>query len=129
MKKLILLAIALFSGVLLFSAPLAYAEDVFNPACQGAAASSPVCQSGQNAGTDNPLVGPSGIITRVTQIVVLIVGIAAVIVIIISGLRYITSAGDAAGVNSAKNGILYAVVGLVIALAGQAIITFVLAKI
>lgn len=128
MKRLIISLAVIAAGVLFLSiAPLAHAEDVFEGACQGAAASSAVCQSGQGA-QENPLVGPNGLITRVTQIVVLIVGVAAVITIIISGLRYVTSAGDSAGVNNAKNGILYAVVGLVVAVIGQVIITLVLQK-
>lgn len=125
--KHLLLSVLVCIGLVLAAAPVAHAEDVFDAACQGGATSSQVCQTGQNA-KDNPLLGPNGLITRVTQLVVYVIGIAAVIVIIISGLRYITSAGDSAGVNNAKNGILYACVGLVVAVMGQVIITFVLSK-
>lgn len=54
------------------------------------------------------------------------VGIIATIMIIVSGIRYVTSAGDPARVNSAKSGILYAVIGLVIAIMAYAIVNFVI---
>ncbi len=46
--------------------------------------------------------------------------------IIINGLRFITSGGDSNAVSSAKKGILYAIVGLVIVALAQFIVRFVL---
>lgn len=57
-----------------------------------------------------------------------IVGVVAVIMIIIAGLKYITSGGDSNNVASAKNTILYAIVGLVIVALAQVIVRFVLQK-
>ena len=57
-----------------------------------------------------------------------IVGIVAVIMIIIGGLKYITSSGDAGNVTSAKNTILYAIIGLVVVALAQIIVRFVLEK-
>lgn len=56
----------------------------------------------------------------------IVVGIAAVIMIIIGGFKYITSAGDPAKVNSAKDTILYAIIGLVVVAMSQMIVQFVL---
>jgi hypothetical protein len=58
-----------------------------------------------------------------------VVGFISVIMIIIGGLKYITSGGDSNGVNSAKNTILYAVVGLVIVLLAQVIVRFVISRV
>lgn len=58
--------------------------------------------------------------------VYMIAGIVAVIVIIIGGIRYATSNGDSSGVQSAKNTILYAVIGLIVIIMAAAITTFVL---
>jgi cytochrome bd-type quinol oxidase subunit 2 len=55
-----------------------------------------------------------------------IVGVVSVIMIIFGGFKYITSGGDAGKVTSAKNTILYALVGLVIVALAQAIVWFVL---
>ena len=57
-----------------------------------------------------------------------VVGIAAVVMIIIGGLRYVTSNGDSGQVGNAKNTILYAVVGLVVVALAQVIVRFVVAK-
>lgn len=56
----------------------------------------------------------------------IIVGAVAVVMIIFGGFRYITSGGDSGNIGSAKNTILYAIVGLVIVAIAQAIVQFVL---
>lgn len=58
-----------------------------------------------------------------------IVGVIAVIMIIVGGLKYITSGGDSGNVTGAKNTILYAVVGLVVVALAQFIVRFVLEKV
>lgn len=68
------------------------------------------------------------IIKLVINILSLIVGVVAVIMIIISGLKYITSGGDTNNVTSAKNTILYAIIGLIIVALAQVIVRFVLDK-
>lgn len=55
-----------------------------------------------------------------------IVGIAAVIMVMVGGFKYITSSGDSNNINSAKDTILYAIIGLVIAVLAQIIVRFVL---
>lgn len=65
-------------------------------------------------------------IKNVTNILLFIIGAVSVIMIIIGGLRYVLSGGDSSSVNSAKNTILYAVVGLVVAFAAYAIVNFVI---
>lgn len=69
------------------------------------------------------------IIRTVINIFSLIVGVIAVIMIIIGGLKYITSGGDSGNVTSAKNTILYAIVGLIIVALAQIIVRFVLGKV
>lgn len=69
------------------------------------------------------------IVRLVINIFSLIVGLISVIMIIIGGLKYITSGGDSANVTGAKNTILYAVIGLVVVALSQFIVRFVLAKV
>jgi len=52
--------------------------------------------------------------------------VAAVIMIIVGGFRYITSGGDSTRVGGAKNTLIYAIVGLIIVALAQAIVHFVL---
>lgn len=70
----------------------------------------------------------NSIITTVINIFSVIVGIVAVIMIIVGGLKYITSGGASDSVSSAKNTILYAVIGLIIVALAQIIVRFVLNK-
>jgi len=66
------------------------------------------------------------IIATVINIFSVVVGVVAVIMIIIGGLKYVTSSGDSSNVTSAKNTILYAIVGLIIVALAQIIVKFVL---
>lgn len=68
------------------------------------------------------------IIRLVINIFSLVVGVVSVIMIIIGGLKYITSGGDSGNVTGAKNTILYAIIGLVVVALAQIVVKFVLAK-
>lgn len=72
------------------------------------------------------LFGDGGVFRQITNTILYIVGIVAVIMLIVGGIRYITSGGDAKKVTDAKNTILYAIIGLVIALLAFAIVNFVI---
>jgi Type IV secretion system pilin len=65
---------------------------------------------------------------KATNILAFVTGVAAVIVIIIGGFQYITSAGDSTKVAKAKDMIIYAAVGLVIVAAARTIIMFVISR-
>lgn len=62
---------------------------------------------------------------RILQVVFGILGGIAVIMIIFGGFMYSTSAGDAGKVKNAKNTIIYAIVGLVVAVFATAIVSFI----
>lgn len=74
----------------------------------------------------------SNTVTKTIQTVIrmfqIIVGLISVFMIIFGGLKYITSGGSDAAVKSAKNTILYAVIGLVIVAIAEAIVQFVLKR-
>lgn len=62
----------------------------------------------------------------ITNIILYVLGAVAVIMIIIGGFRYVTAGGDTGSVTAAKNTILYAVIGLIVALLAYAIVNFVI---
>jgi hypothetical protein len=72
------------------------------------------------------LFGNTGIFTTVTNVMLFIVGAISVIMIVIGGLRYVISGGNTTNVTAAKNTILYAIVGLVVAMLAYALINFVI---
>lgn len=72
-----------------------------------------------------PSVEASVIVTNVVSTVFSVLGLICVVIIIIAGFRYVTSQGDSGSVSKAKNTILYAVVGLVIAIFAFTITRFI----
>lgn len=83
-------------------------------------------QAAQGTGVPSTLFGNGGVITTITNVLLFIAGALAVIMLIWGGLRYATSAGNASSVTAAKNTILYAIVGLIIAFLAFAIVNWVL---
>jgi hypothetical protein len=69
------------------------------------------------------------VVEAVINILSIVVGVVAVIMIIFGGFKYITSGGDTAKVASAKNTIVYAIVGLVVVALAQTIVHFVLSNV
>ncbi len=76
-------------------------------------------------GCPRDLFGNTGVFKQVTNTILYIVGIIAVIMLIIGGIKYVVSGGDSKKVTDAKNTVLYAIIGLVIAFLAFAIVNFV----
>jgi glucose uptake protein GlcU len=64
----------------------------------------------------------------ITSTLLLILGVIAVIMIIIGGIRYTTSNGDASRIKAAKDTITYSVIGLVVAILAYGIVAFVVGR-
>lgn len=75
-----------------------------------------------------PKVSADSVVSGILNTVYFVAGIAAVIVIIISGFFYVTSQGDASKIKRAKDGILYSVVGLVLVMTAFLITNFVIGQ-
>jgi cation transporter-like permease len=91
-----------------------------------AAGTPDVCTDVTNTPTTDPVIGA---LRDVINIISIVIGVAAVVVIIISGLRMILSGGDPARVKQAREGIIYALVGIGVTVFAQLIVIFVLNKI
>ena len=81
------------------------------------------CSRGNEQATN--LFGAGGIFETVTNILLFLVGAISVIMLIIGGIRYVVSGGDQSAVTGAKNTILYAIVGIVVAFLAYAAVQFV----
>jgi hypothetical protein len=68
----------------------------------------------------------TNLLESIINLLLFIIGAIAVIMIIIGGIRYTTSNGDASQTKGAKDTILYAIVGLVVAIMAYSIVNFVL---
>jgi hypothetical protein len=90
-------------------------------------------QAGVNCGdtgtVPTTLFGDGSIFTTIINVLLFIIGAISVIMLIIGGIRYTVSGGDAGNVTAAKNTIMYALIGLVVAFLAFAIVNWVLGAI
>ena len=82
------------------------------------------CAQGNGQPT-NLFIGSGSVFKRITDIMLFIVGAIAVIMLIIGGIRYVVSGGDQTQVTAAKNTVLYAIIGIVVAVLAYAAVNFV----
>ena len=86
------------------------------------------CNQGTPCDTGLPQVGANQI-TNILQYVFGVIGALALIIILVSAIQFITASGDPQGINKARNTLIYAIIGLVIAISAETIVTFVLKNI
>ena len=72
------------------------------------------------------IAGEGGLISILINFLLWTVGILSVVMIIFSGFRYITSAGDAAKTKSAQTALTYSIVGLIVAVLAWVIVKMIL---
>lgn len=70
--------------------------------------------------------GQGGIFRTITNVLLFLIGAISVIMLIVGGIRYVVSGGDSTAVQNAKNTILYAIVGVVVAILAYAVVNFVI---
>lgn len=144
MKKISLYIKTLLVAASLVALPLAAspasAIDVFKDGCASqngggntSGNSGQTATGGQNSGgSSSGICGASQqddfskLMQNVINLLLLVLGMIAVIAIIIGGIRYTTSNGDPGQTKAAKDTILYAVIGLIVAILAYAIVSFVL---
>ncbi|TAK89083.1 hypothetical protein EPO04_03210 [Patescibacteria group bacterium] len=112
------------AAILTAYTPAVFADEPVSPIKQGAQSSRP----GEGAGTDFKGTTPADLTTSfrdITNTVLFLVGAVAVIALIYGGFRYVTSAGNSKNVEDAKSTILYAIIGIVVAILAYAVVNFV----
>lgn len=70
--------------------------------------------------------GPSSSVHTALQLVFGTAGGLAFLIIVVAGLKFITSQGDPQATNKARNTVIYAIIGLVVSAIAFSIVTFVL---
>lgn len=134
-----LLAVLSFAAIMFAQSQAAYAQSTCPnnanrarcEACQGAGGtfSGGSCTSTTDPNLFSTAENPNSVFNNVINVLTFIVGAISVLMLIIGGIRYVVSAGDQNAVAGAKNTILYAIVGIVIAFAARAIVLFVVDRI
>ncbi|SRR6266496_5821743 len=123
----LMIAVAVLTASVGFAAPASAQASPEQSACEGSGGTwsgswpSGSCTHGPRTVT--------GTFKSVGNIIIFLTGAIAVLMIIIGGVRYTLSNGDQGAITSAKNTILYAVVGLIVSVAAYAIVNFVLTNV
>ena len=120
---LVLLA-ALLLGLVLIGRVLVQITDNSTPAYADVAGEIQKGVNSAGGNKENTTLGAR--LEDVVNILLYVLGAIAVIMIVIGGIRYATSNGESSQISSAKNTILYAVIGLIVAVMAYAIVNFVL---
>ena len=95
-------------------------------ACDTAGGMSAAAECAKSEDQPADLFADGGVFQDVTDVLLFIIGAVSVVMIIFGGIKYTISQGDSSAVTSAKNTILYAVVGLVVAILAYAVIHYVI---
>lgn len=119
MKRIqsIVLSLAMVLGLSVFVAAPAGAINVFNDACKGTNNQTEICKAKSDS-ADN-------LVENIVGILLWAVGVISVIMIIVGAIRFVLSAGEASSIKAARETIIYAIVGLVVALLSFVIVKFV----
>lgn len=97
-------------------------EESKNAACQGLAAGSAGCNDTAGSGVDS-------LVNTAVDILSWIVGVAAVIMIVFAGFKFITAAGDSSKIASARSTLIYAVIGIAVVVTAQVLVGFVVGEV
>jgi hypothetical protein len=111
----VLLAISAFT---LLPVSTVSAAGALDGACAGV-------DPGQSAVCDNKTDNTDGFVKSLVNTLLFILGALSVLAIIIGGILFVLSSGNAANVTKAKNTIVFAVVGLIVAFLAYAIVNWV----
>lgn len=128
MKKIKVIVISIvalfaFTAPLYVTAPtLALFNGAKDVACSGANLNDAGCSDNQGEEAVNSTIA------TIINLLSFLVGVISVVMIIIGGIRFATSSGNAQSTSAARNTVIFAVVGLVLAVFAQLIVKFVLGK-
>lgn len=128
-RKFLFISGVLLASLMILGTAKVSAFDPFH--ISGSGGVTPVCGAGDVSHAEacipqsaDPFTGNHGVIIRAAVLLSWIIGLAAVVAIVYGGLQYIMSRGDAQKAAEARNIILYACLGLLVAVIAQALISF-----
>ncbi|MGH7237633.1 MAG: pilin [Candidatus Saccharimonadales bacterium] len=129
------LSLGLFLGLAFGAAPAALAFYINQPA---PTSKNVVCSTKQTSATSycadtkkngsNQIYGPGGVILKAANVIAILGGIIAVIMIIVGAIMFAASGGDSKTVETGKNMIVYSLIGIVVIALAYVIVRFVIGR-
>lgn len=130
MKKYLKIATIAILSIICFTTittmPTLAADD---EAVEGDPCKSGVTAVANAAGCNNNTDALPTVITSILSAIIGVAGLVSVVYIIIGGIQYMTSSGDASKTEKAKKTVLYACIGLIICALAFVIVNFVIGNI
>lgn len=125
--KVVAVIVSLF-GLLMLAGPVfaqSVQQEINNGLCSGSNLQIPTgSSSGSCSGVGQASNSLEKFVKKVVNLLSAVIGVVAVIMIMVGGFRYVTSGGSDSSVTSAKNTILYAIIGLIIVALSQVLVHF-----
>lgn len=112
------------AGLALLPSGSTSAISVFESCGSSGVSDSAVCKASQ----EDTSAAASGNVTKIINAMLYVLGIIAVVMVVVAGIRYATSAGNATKVKGAKDTLMYAIVGLIVAMLAWSIVNFVVGQ-
>ena len=103
-----------------------FAVIVFSPECSAFESIIDGADSARGDSQPVDLFGSNGVFTKISGTLLFATGAASVFMLIVGGVRFVISGGNASAVSGAKNTIFYAVVGIVVSITAYGAVNFVL---
>jgi hypothetical protein len=125
MQKIRTLLLSALAVTGLLVAPVAVTAGTAAAVCNKDSTPKQCIEDGSNIKTGGGSATLSEQIKAVVNVLLFILGAIAVIMIVVGGVRYTISNGESGAITGAKNTILYAVIGLIVAMLAYAIVNFV----
>jgi len=120
-KKLSPLLVLFCLAGTLVATPVSAQFNPLDPTCQAAGQQdNPICKDSEEG--EDPLLG-DGVLVQAVNLLSIVAGIIAVIIIIVSGIRLITSNGDPGAFGTARNTIIYAAIGLIVIVLARTLVS------
>lgn len=133
-RVLLLIGLALCLALPATAVASAKSYDPLGSACgaaakQGNTAAQGTAACDKSVDGKDPITGSNGILHKITVFVAMIAGIAAVIMMFVGGIQFVTSGGDAKQAADARGTIISGLIGLLVVAAAGGILTFVISKV
>jgi len=133
MMRIIVLALSIVCGLLVTQPSFAHAFDVLGPSAQCSptsdTSSSAICTDNKTENGQKPNDDPiADRLRSIANIIAIVAGAAAILLILVAGIEYATSDGDTNKINSAKTTIIYALIGVIVVSLAAAIIEFMVSR-
>lgn len=125
-RVLLALAVLIVPVFIMLPSPAGAVDVITNDVCRKDGKDSTVCKQDERVKGKNPLFGEGSVLEMIISLLSIVVGIAAVIGIIIGGLKFVTSGNNPQEVTKARETVIYALVALAVAALAQVIVRFVI---